>query len=99
MNAKEIKANCHSIAEHYGYEGQSAQLTEECAELIQAINKYRRARDSMCRQRAYAGIVEELADVEIMLEQVKHLLGITERQINAIKEQKIERTFQRMEAG
>ena len=30
-------------AEHYGYEAQSNQLVEECAELIQAVSKYRRA--------------------------------------------------------
>lgn len=29
---------------YYGYEAQSNQLVEECAELIQAVNKYRRAR-------------------------------------------------------
>ena len=27
---------------YYGYEAQSNQLVEECAELIQAVNKYRR---------------------------------------------------------
>ena len=30
------------IAKYYGYEAQSNQLVEECAELIQAVNKYRR---------------------------------------------------------
>ena len=29
-------------AKYYGYEAQSNQLVEECAELIQAVNKYRR---------------------------------------------------------
>ena len=29
-----------TIADHYGYEAQSRQCMEECAELIQAINKY-----------------------------------------------------------
>ncbi len=99
MDAKEIKANCRIIAEHYGYESQSAQLTEECAELIQALSKYRRARDSMCKQRAFAGIVEELADVEIMLEQIKYLLNVTERQISGVKQQKVERTLDRIDGA
>ena len=30
------------IADYYGYEAQSNQLIEECAELIQAINKHKR---------------------------------------------------------
>ena len=29
-------------AKYYGYEAHSNQLVEECAELIQAVNKYRR---------------------------------------------------------
>ena len=98
MNAGEIKASCHSIAEHYGYESQSAQLTEECAELIQALSKYRRARDSMMLQRAHANIIEEMADVEIMLEQIKYLLKITEYQIAGVKQRKIERTLDRIDS-
>ena len=34
----------YKVADYYGYEAQSNQLVEECAELIQAVNKYRRAR-------------------------------------------------------
>ena len=33
-------------AKYYGYEAQSNQLVEECAELIQAVNKYRRVQSS-----------------------------------------------------
>ena len=35
------------IGKYYGYEAQSNQLVEECAELIQAVNKYRRASTSL----------------------------------------------------
>lgn len=85
---------------HYGYEAQSNQLVEECVELIQAVNKYRRARgrgqvlspilepsqvDKDREQVALDNLVEEITDVEIMLEQVKDLLQIPEEDIQAIK--------------
>lgn len=56
------------IAEHYGLTNQLNMLQEECGELIQATSKYMRRGD-------LDGMVDEVADVEIMLAQVKHLLG------------------------
>lgn len=35
-------------AKYYGYEAQSNQLVEECAELIQAVNKYRNRTRTAC---------------------------------------------------
>ena len=72
-------------AKYYGYEAQSNQLVEECAELIQAVNKYRRVETGLGQpvaedKKAIArdNLVEEIADVELMLEQVKYLLQIPE---------------------
>ena len=63
------------IADHYGLDEQLNILQEECAELIQAVSKYRRCR-KYASQEACAPIVsEEMADVYIMLEQIKHLMG------------------------
>ena len=95
---------------YYGYEAQSNQLVEECAELIQAINKYRRAakgralspmleplqEDKDREQIALDNLVEEITDVEIMLEQVKDLLQIPEEDIQAIKWYKVNRTRERI---
>lgn len=64
-------------AKYYGYEAQSNQLVEECAELIQAV--------------------KEIADVELMLEQVKYLLQIPEDELLAVKTFKVNRTRERME--
>lgn len=109
---------CKSISDqnkengrYYGYEAQSNQLVEECAELIQAVNKYRRAKsrgqvfspllepsqaDKDREQVALDNLVEEIADVEIMLEQVKDLLQIPEEDIEAIKLYKVNRTKERI---
>lgn len=81
-------------AEYFGYEAQSNQLVEECAELIQAVSKYRRAAAKGEDEKliALSNLVEEIADVEIMLEQVKDLLQIPEEDIEAIKLYKVNRT-------
>lgn len=49
----------------YGLEAQLNQLTEECGELIAAVNHFRRGR--ACGR---AELVEEMADVYIMIEQI-----------------------------
>ena len=90
-------------AKYYGYEEQSNQLVEECAELIQAVSKYRRATTGVEQPVAdykkiiaLDNLIEEIADVEIMLEQVKYLLQIPEDEIEAVKLYKINRTRERM---
>lgn len=94
--AEEIK----KIAEHYGYEAQSNQLIEECAELIQAISKHLRAKEWDKEQIALENLIEEIADVEIMLEQIKYLLQIvspiTEEDMQAVKIYKVNRTKERI---
>lgn len=75
-----------------GYEEQSNQLVEECAELIQAVSKYRRATTEAKKAVAVENLIEEIADVEIMLEQIKYLLQIPEDELEAVKLFKVNRT-------
>lgn len=96
----------HKIADHYGFESQSIILIEEVAELTQAITKYKRYSEeglqsirnmksgAICRN-----LVEEIADVEIMLEQIKYLLNITDEDTSEIKSTKIERTLEFIKVG
>lgn len=79
------------IADHYGVDTQSQQLVEEMAELTVALNKLRRGKAS-----AVDNVIEEIADVEIMLEQIKYLLSITPAQIDCIKQSKIVRQLTRI---
>lgn len=98
----DISVENKKVAEHYGYEAQSNQLIEECAELIQAVNKYRRATKRIHSEEvdiALDNLVEEIADVEIMLEQIKHLLQIPEGDIDALKRYKVKRTMERIAGG
>ena len=59
----------------YGTEAQMMQCIEEMAELIQAINKYFRASTQFKWAEAYDSVVEEIADVQIMLEQMRIVFG------------------------
>lgn len=79
-------------AEHYGYEPQSNMLVEEMAELTQAISKYRRNNS----KNNFDNIIEEIADVEVMLHQIKHLLGINPKYVEQIKIEKVNRTKERI---
>lgn len=94
MNNEAIK----KIADTYGYDAQSRQLIEEMAELTQAINKAWRMGndfDNLLVQKR--NIKEEIADVTIMLEQMKYLLQISDTEINEIIEQKLNRQLERIE--
>ena len=69
------KSKCERIYNYYGAEKQRRQLVEECAELIQAITKLGRAADTQDSAKIYEATLclrEEIADVEIMLEQIKN---------------------------
>ena len=79
-------------AEHYGYDAQREVLYEEMAELTQALSKYKRKNTN----KNFDNIIEEIADVEVMLHQIKHLLGINPKYVEQIKIEKVNRTKERI---
>ena len=97
------KRDIIKLAKKFGIENRIDQTQEECAELIQALSKYRRAvvkKDKTCpvdELKARNMVTEEIADVEICLEQIKKLLSISEMEIEGIKSVKVTRTKKRME--
>lgn len=86
-----------TIADYYGADNQISIAQEELAELIQALSKYRRANDGNDFHKACAAIVEEMADVTLMLQQLRYLLVINEADVDAEMELKIERQLRRIE--
>ena len=89
------------IAGHYGYEPQSRQLIEELSELIQAVCKHNRAfggkqlSESMeCPEKD--AIIEEMADVTIMMCQLQHILGIGNLDLDSKIERKLNRQIERI---
>lgn len=83
------------IALHYGYDVESIKLIEEMAELQQAICKHRESKD---KAKTLIDIKSEIADVYIVLEQMKYLLNIKEEELEEIKDYKINRQILRMKS-
>ena len=71
----------------FGEKAQEGVAIEECAELIQAISHKHRGRKN--------NIAEEIADVEIMLEQLK-IINDCHKEVEEIHKQKIERLFHKV---
>ena len=80
----------------YGIEEQLLQTVEECAELIQAINKWRRSKDLESTKDAVEHLAEETADVIIMMEQLKIIIG--EHKVKWFIDFKLQRLAERLEA-
>ena len=97
MNRQKLMQMNLQNAEFYGANRQSNQLIEECGELIQAINKWKRFYFfNEVAWNPVHSVMEEIADVEVMLEQIKHLLNLPEQTINEIKVAKVKRERNRI---
>lgn len=105
MNKEEYRNNIMAIAEHYGYDTHGRQLIEEMAELTVAINKLWRV-EKFCDRKNIMDvkgfsypevkeIIEEIADTEIMLSQIKYLLSCND-EVEQEKERKILRQLERI---
>lgn len=76
----------------YGSALQIVVMMEEMSELQKELCKYLRGKYSP------ANIAEEIADVEIMLEQMKMLLGCTD-DVHDVRRRKVERLKERLDNG
>lgn len=79
----------------YGEVAQSCMAMEECAELIQAINKV--LRKGVEDRRVLDNLVEEIADVTILIEQLKMIYLISDKDVENIIDKKIERQLLRFD--
>ena len=75
--------------EKYGVGAQIGMLTEECGELLSAINKFNRSRCSS------DDVLTELADVSIMVEQLSLIYGGYEK-FQIEKDKKLIRLLKRI---
>ena len=91
-----------AIARFYSYEGQTEQLIEECAELIQAAQKIKRAASGLSStvKEKTQHMAEEVADVMIMCEQIKFYLAALDDpiELDPIINKKLDRQLTRIEA-
>jgi len=92
LNSKNTE-KCRRIASHYGCENQLIQLAEECGELATACLHRRRNRKS---KDTLDNLVEEIADVLVMIEQIRIVEGIKGRTIIESIERKLDRQIGRI---
>lgn len=102
MNSSTYYSKIQKIADTYGYDAQSRQCIEEMAELTQAINKFWR-KDLKYGQLTTLevpigspqelSIIEEIADVQIMLWKMAYLLNAD---VTPVIEQKLDRQLERI---
>ena len=78
-----------TIADHYGIKKQLRQLAEECSELaVEASHSARKG--------TTVKIIEEMADVEIMIEQIIYLAQIDKCDIEDCINYKLDRQMKRI---
>jgi len=82
---KHLNENCKLIIEKFGTHNQKKKMIEELAELSIEIAKDLQGIGNL------NNIIEEIADVEIMLLQAKIIYDINEKKINDVKIKKMER--------
>ena len=89
MNDKNVILD--RVIAKYGAEHQLTVATEELSELIKELCKWKRYGNNR------EAIIEELADVGLMLWQIKKIVGIEAWEIVTAQDKKIDRLLQRME--
>lgn len=90
-----------AIADYYGLEHQIEKTIEELTELSLVLLHYKRMKKDGVWQMFIENFAEEMADVEIMTEQLKYLVKEClhtpiDADINIAKEKKIARQLRRM---
>lgn len=85
-NESEYSSLLKKTIEKFGNDAQLDQAIEECSELILALCKYKRYSDNITEE-IYDNVIEEIADVQIMIDQLKFMFD--EKVIEQCKEKKI----------
>ncbi len=87
------------VIESNGKETQLRQLQEECAELIVAVSHYLRTLQEELfadNAEAFVNLIEEAADVEIMLAQLPCMFMEFREAVDEVKEKKLKRLAERI---
>lgn len=83
------RQTCEAALEYYGVHHQIVKCMEECGELIQALAR------NLSGEHNEENVAEELADVEIMLMQMRIAFGRS--RVYRVRAQKLARLKMRME--
>ena len=96
-----MKEELLKIINHYGIKHQLKYIHSEYFELDEAITQREyQAKDKKSYELVEfekAHIIEEIADIEVMLDQFKAYYDIGQEEINKVKDYKIKRQLERIE--
>lgn len=95
------KGKARIIAKHYGWISQSWKVFEEMSELMMAICKWVREEGTNIPNADYVSkercdIIEEIADVKIMISQIEYLMN-AELEVEDVVKRKLDRQLHRIE--
>lgn len=96
---KKMMADTEKILSHFGLDNQIDKTIEEMAELIVALNQFKKVRHGKKDKHleAVTKVIEEIADCQIMLDQMTISFGM-EDIVNVI-DKKLNRTMKRIKTG
>lgn len=83
-----MKNSLLTIFNNYGQNHQTSKLLEEVGEFIETVMDGDKK-----------NMIQEMADVTVMLKQFQHYYGISDEEIEEVMKQKIERQLKRIEEG
>lgn len=87
---KEKRAIYKETLAQWGFDAQVNMAIEEMAELISALQHYRR-QETWGHHSTKEDVIDEIADVEIMMEQLKFMFEVDSLYLFQIKEKKLNR--------
>ena len=91
LNYDEMEDVLDRAIAHHGEAAQMAMVAEECCELAVQVHHYLRGRFG-----AREKLLEEMADVTIMLAQLNKMMGFEEDEVDAMLNAKIARLEKRL---
>ena len=91
------RSDLYSLAiKKFGWQSQVEMIEEECLELALALQKLKRVGGRAISAKRYGDVIDEIADVEIMIEQAHQLFDPDE--IEARKQFKLKRLEKRLDS-
>lgn len=97
MTTEERRALLDRAITTYGAPAQMDMAVEEMAELTKALCKIKRAQAGCEVTAAIGNVIEEMADVQIMLDQLRIIFHRSTEEVEEVEEAKLERLKNRLD--
>ena len=92
---KSLVNKCSTIADHYGPATQEAQAVSELTELSYVLTRRMAQRKSTWK----ADLLDEMADVSIMIQQLRLLYNVSDEAFEEKVKEKLDRQLERIKNG